>query len=368
MSSLEKRKLSPTSREHHLPERSTKVAKTHHKPSKPTAPGLLYRNGLLKTKVAVKSESMRIAKRNSTESPLLRFPGEIRSKIWQFALGYQQIDIFDKSGGQIWHVKPSHDARPIAGSTTNSQSSVKPTFALPRVCRQIYVEAAAIIYTLNTFSFSSQQTLDGFIRHRALGQRRLIISIDVPFNYFRLYHMEFRDRFRIAFPNIKRIGIHILAAQITQRVLEWTWTWKTPQREPIGDAKKKIEDFVKDKEGNDLVIGWHGRFDNGRLNLLKAPARLQVIIEQNDAQSPLLRLPPELLNKIFEYTMGNYDIYIVTDNNLAHSSPALPKLSGLSRSFIPKSYNVWTNILPRCEVYRPARSDEDLPNPTLPRI
>lgn len=115
-----------------------------------------------------------------------------------------------------------------------------------------------MIYTLNTFGFSDRHTLDGFIRDRALGQRRLITSIDVSFEYFRLYHMEFRKRFRVTFPNIKRVGIHILTAQTTQRVREWTWTWKTPQREPIGDAKKRIEDFVKNKEGNDLEICWHG--------------------------------------------------------------------------------------------------------------
>jgi hypothetical protein len=157
-------------------------------------------------------------------------------------------------------VKLGYDARPegLQDGLVIPHVFVKPAFTLPSVCRQVYVETAAMVYTLNKFTFTDLQTLDRFIRDRELGQRRLITSIDVPFEYFRLYADEIRKLFRQTFPNIKRIGIHVQIALSTQRVIPWTWSLVRPLKEPLSDTKKRLEGYVQKKEGVDLEIDWHG--------------------------------------------------------------------------------------------------------------
>jgi hypothetical protein len=162
--------------------------------------------------------------------------------------------------GKLNDVKLGYDARPegLQDGSVIPRIFVKPAFALPRVCRQMYVETAATVYTLNTFTFTDLQTLDRFIKDRALGQRRLVTSIDVPFEYFRLYADDFRKLFRQTFPNVKRIGIHVQVALSTQRVIPWTWSLVRPLKEPLADTKKRLESWAREKEGVDLEIDWHG--------------------------------------------------------------------------------------------------------------
>jgi hypothetical protein len=142
--------------------------------------------------------------------------------------------------GKLNDVKLGYDARPegLQDGSVIPRIFVKPAFALPRVCRQMYVETAATVYTLNTFTFTDLQTLDRFIKDRALGQRRLVTSIDVP--------------------NVKRIGIHVQVALSTQRVIPWTWSLVRPLKEPLADTKKRLESWAREKEGVDLEIDWHG--------------------------------------------------------------------------------------------------------------
>lgn len=137
---------------------------------------------------------------------------------------------------------------------------VRPTFQLPRVCRQIYVESAPYIYTLNTFAFHSVATFDRWIKNRCLGQKRLIASLDVPRTYARLYRSGFCKSFRTKFPNISRIGID-----------NWTLfcEYEEIRRSPGNngraaldmwvEAKAKIIADIKNTEGQGVCIEWHGQ-------------------------------------------------------------------------------------------------------------
>ncbi|KAA8616604.1 hypothetical protein PtrSN002B_006901 [Pyrenophora tritici-repentis] len=246
-----------------IPDKRTKVIKKQKKgvtPHKTSRQKLLHRNGLLNTAIAARSESMKIAKHNSNESPLLRLPGEIRTKIWEYAVGYHQIELCNTDyATHNWiSTELTHVSSPLEVTTSGF---VKPKYAVPAVCRQMYVEAAAMVYTLNTFSFDDQDAMDTFIRDRALGQRRLITSVDVTVAYFRLYITGARKLFCQTFPRIKRIGVHIMAAHNAQHI------YSSSQKEPLEDAKQRVVDFVKEKEGTGVEVEWYGGCSSNYLSL-----------------------------------------------------------------------------------------------------
>jgi hypothetical protein len=83
------------------------------------------------------------------------------------------------------------------------------------------------------------------------------MSVDIPFEYYDLYNAGFRKLFRQTFPNIEEVGLHIRMAQINQKVVEHTWCWRYPQKEPLEATQKRHADAVKTKEGLDLKISWH---------------------------------------------------------------------------------------------------------------
>jgi hypothetical protein len=172
-------------------------------------------------------------------------------------LGGHQVDIQDLSPEEP--IESIYDIRTLYPDNMCSPSFVRLTFQLSKVCRQIYVEASPYVYTLNTFAFHSMATLDRWIKNRCIGQRRLISSLDVPRTYIRLYRSGFRKPFRSKFPNISRIGIdnwtlfcdydevrHLPESKGKKAIDMWN------------EAKNKIITEIKEKEGQSLVVAWHG--------------------------------------------------------------------------------------------------------------
>jgi hypothetical protein len=91
-------------------------------------------------------------------------------------------------------------------------------------------------------------------------------------------------------------------------------------------------------------------------------------MDKNSAQSPLLKLPAELRNKIFAYAMGNYDVYIEVFNKtkLLKSRTLNDGRHECYTAYV--DYRLVTTILPHDEDYRPAAPGDDLPNFSLPRV
>ncbi|KAF1925336.1 uncharacterized protein M421DRAFT_13816, partial [Didymella exigua CBS 183.55] len=214
------------------------------------------RNGLLNTAISHQSYLTQCAQQNSLNSPLLLLPGEIRNKIWKLALGDHRVDIQD-----LINEKPIdtfHNERARYSHTLCPPGFIRPTFQLPRVCRQIYVEASPYVYMLNTFTFHNMATFDRWIKNRCIGQRRLVTSLDVPCTYARLYRSGFRKPFVSKFPNITRIGIDNWTL-----FCDYNEIRRLPENNGKGalelwvDAKAKIIAEVKDKEGQHLRIEWH---------------------------------------------------------------------------------------------------------------
>ncbi|KAF3040226.1 hypothetical protein E8E11_007275 [Didymella keratinophila] len=201
---------------------------------------------------------LQIAQRNSVGSPLLRLPGEIRDRIWRYALGDHQVDIQDFS--QEEPVDSVYDLQTLYPDTLCLPGFVRPTFQLPRVCRQVYVEASPYVYTLNTFAFHKLATFDRWVKKRCVGQRRLISSLNVPRTYARLYRSGFRKTFTAKFPNISRIGID-----------NWTLfcDYNEIRRSPENkcksaldmwaEAKAKIIAEIQDREDRDVCVEWHSQ-------------------------------------------------------------------------------------------------------------
>ncbi|KAJ4347140.1 uncharacterized protein N0V89_011078 [Didymosphaeria variabile] len=87
-----------------------------------------------------------IAKRNSTQSPLLRLPGEIRNLIYAYSTGHYII--YHTSAGRLivgpadpWDWRHAFVEFP----------SVTGLLSLTLVCRQTYLEARLDVFTNNTF-------------------------------------------------------------------------------------------------------------------------------------------------------------------------------------------------------------------------
>ena len=198
------------------------------------------------------------AKRNSIESPLLRLPPELRNKIWQYALGEHCIDIRDLNTEEP--TASIHDNHTPSPDPHHHPLFIRPTFQLPKVCRQTYLESSPYIYTLNTFAFHSLATLDRWIKNRHAGQTHLIASLNIPRTYMRLYRTGLRRPFTSKFPNIAHIGVD-----------NWTLfcDYDCKRRVPgnthrgalevWNQAKADIVAEIRDREGRDMVVNWHGK-------------------------------------------------------------------------------------------------------------
>ncbi|KAL5121361.1 hypothetical protein ACEQ8H_000829 [Pleosporales sp. CAS-2024a] len=213
----------------------------------PAKRSLRRRNGLLNTAIPARSDLMAMAVRNSTQSPLLRLPGEIRTKIWQYALGHHRVSMHRvRDGRRYAPIRLGVSVRPMHATTSLGCSFVCPNFSLARVCRQVYAEAAAFAYSLNTFAFDSYATLDLWAKKRVVGQRRLVASIDMPYNYTQLYRLGFRKPFHAKFDNIQRIGVHANVAAFSRR----------SEADGIAVAKARVVEWIKRKEGEQVCVDW----------------------------------------------------------------------------------------------------------------
>ncbi|KAH6878825.1 hypothetical protein BKA58DRAFT_453056 [Alternaria rosae] len=260
MGSSELPARSTAPKDYTIPAKHTKVVKKKAPTNrKPRQAGRTYLNGLMDAKIPVHSDLMTIAKANSLQSPLLCLPAEIRNKIWEYAVGHHQIDIHDYSHVRRWDIKLTHVTSPLNKGINTSSSFVPPTFAVPKVCRQMYVETSSMVYTHNNFGFDNLDTFDRWILNRALGQRRLVTSVDIPFGYYSLYRDGFRKLLRRTFPGITRVRLHIKMAEMNQRMDARTWSWSVPIKEPLEDVKKRFIDEVMKKEGEGLGVGWYNR-------------------------------------------------------------------------------------------------------------
>ncbi|KAF2874936.1 hypothetical protein BDV95DRAFT_303514 [Massariosphaeria phaeospora] len=203
-------------------------------------PARKQKDGLLNTVLETGANLLRIVKRNSAESPLLRLPSELRNQIWDYAVCGNQVLIHDPPHATLPGVGGSYE---IVGDST----TMPPNFKLPQVCRQTYVETGPLIYSNNTFRFQSGKALDHWIKRRALGQRRRVQSLDIPTVYMSFYQKRRRREFNKTFPDIKRIGVD------TESINRARWHGK----ESVPDSFRRMRLFMlswEEKSGEELAV------------------------------------------------------------------------------------------------------------------
>ena len=206
--------------------------------------------------------------RNEKESPLLRLPGEIRNKIYEFAVG-GHIIIIKNYGREPTYYDPSPPMRlsyclftpsSSLASKTATEAMKQPSpngstkmpkigaserpsriFGIDLVCRQIRAETAQIQYKHNIFEFDNCPTFVTFTMKLSAAQRNVIteISVDPVYIIDKLVGskmgMGFSTRFagpsysfRAVLPKLKRFYIADTFLQLFHRDTEkekiaFTW-------------------------------------------------------------------------------------------------------------------------------------------------
>jgi hypothetical protein len=94
--------------------------------------------------------------RNGISSPLLRLPGKLRNKIYEYALG-----------GRVWHVGDrGSDTRPGDQLIVIKASEVPDACSLLRACHQIHAEAHHLPLSLITYSSDTAWYLRDWFENR----------------------------------------------------------------------------------------------------------------------------------------------------------------------------------------------------------
>ncbi|KAH6864799.1 hypothetical protein BKA58DRAFT_471995 [Alternaria rosae] len=143
-----------------------------------------------------------ITTRNMTQSPLLRLPGELRNKIFAYAVGghvilAKLVTLYEPNFAERLEfcltttVQPKPPKEPrnrgyhgshhiYSGDSLdvflpgNTSQRVSRIFTVGRVCRQIYTETALLQYKTNCFHFDVPAFIDLFTKQLTFDQRRAI--------------------------------------------------------------------------------------------------------------------------------------------------------------------------------------------------
>ncbi|CAK3996061.1 Hypothetical predicted protein [Lecanosticta acicola] len=171
---------------------------------------ILNTNALLRKP---KAKTTDLQATNWPTCPLLDLPGELRNRIFEYALGGCTMHIWtegrDEVGEYVLHRKtccrgfsPKEGAQCIKkedeGDPWESYHSTHqdcdnttqagPAFALLQMCRQVHAETALLPFALNTFAFDDTEEVEFFIKRLIPKQGRAVQHISI-----RLAWTEDRD-------------------------------------------------------------------------------------------------------------------------------------------------------------------------------
>ncbi|KAH7069369.1 hypothetical protein FB567DRAFT_598974 [Paraphoma chrysanthemicola] len=194
---------------------------------------------------------------NATRSPLLRLPGELRNKIYEYAIGsyYYHLD-------EVTHSKTekSRWVKTVGRAYYSPKDKMpQPTaFHLPEVCRQIYSETATLAYNLNTFilEFDIGGNKD-LIKNLLPAQKNAIRSV-MPQSIFFERYVAYKDSdvhkntFRATLPHLRRV-------EVPEDALSLITTFNGSTIDPARSWtlemwQKWVDEQVKKKEGDDIEV------------------------------------------------------------------------------------------------------------------
>jgi hypothetical protein len=172
--------------------------------------------------------------RNSTQSPLLRLPAELRNAIWSLALGGLGINL------DVHRVQRENCCYTALVIKFGSISKKESRFELPRVCKQIYAEATPYINKHNLFIFRTLDAMHRWVVHQPHLEK--ITSIQILLGHKRIYNHNFRHGFRRVFPGLKLVRISVRKAYSSVRSELST--------------KKFVNAMVQEKGGDGVAVEW----------------------------------------------------------------------------------------------------------------
>jgi hypothetical protein len=119
-----------------------------------------------------------LQKRNQTESPLLRLPGELRNTIYHYAVERGHIvEVWDcSSKGARTNILVYISVPTRKGKIFITMAKL---FTLPLVCRQMNAETKNLHYRWNTFHFSNLRAFTHFIRRLSEDRREAIVTMSL---------------------------------------------------------------------------------------------------------------------------------------------------------------------------------------------
>ncbi|KAL5425525.1 hypothetical protein PMIN06_012107 [Paraphaeosphaeria minitans] len=211
--------------------------------------------------------TIEVSKRNTTESPLLRLPGELRNKIWRFATAGNIVNLHDDEKRPDVLVCKGHTVgivgkdNPLRWLSTRAEDKPRlpSAFHLPEVCRQIYHEVGTLAYSDSIFFFCNWNDEGVLIRTWAPAltpaHRHAIRDVAVDDANFDFY-LEYGVALRSAFPGLRRL--HLNRNRVNAVFVEPSRArskgFVHRERNRLEDGKQKK---VDKREGGMMELVWH---------------------------------------------------------------------------------------------------------------
>ena len=134
---------------------------------------------------------------NAKNSPLLRLPGELRNKIYGYALADSSIEPLLRPRTASIHARTS-SGRPMSS-----------TVSLLRTCRQTRCESESLFFSYTTFGFNyARYDFHRFLGHIGREKRELITSIAMLFSTLELLE-QYEGRYKL--PRLEYVYVRVSA-------------------------------------------------------------------------------------------------------------------------------------------------------------
>lgn len=203
---------------------------------------------------------------NATQSPLLSLPGELRNKIWEFAMGGNVVNVLmDPDEPRVVSNTFKKVVIVFRGNAIERPEDIwdddvklVSSFHLPEVCRQTYYETVSLGYALNTFTFDESFCIDVFgsmttwAKSLIPAHRNAVIAIELDQSAFASYISYPELKLKEIFPGLKKIYArkdihsHDLDFQFAKCSKGSGWNYE----ERMNWMQKK----VKERDGEDVKL------------------------------------------------------------------------------------------------------------------
>ncbi|KAF2831205.1 hypothetical protein CC86DRAFT_269165, partial [Ophiobolus disseminans] len=117
------------------------------------------------------SRSPSSTERNDHDSPLLRLPGELRNRVYEFVL----------------HQNPRRYLRSFQTSSMWHQGPNLRNLSILSVCKKTHHDTALLPFALNTFRCDALHVFEGMLSTMTMTQRQAITSLHLMFRFYDVF-------------------------------------------------------------------------------------------------------------------------------------------------------------------------------------